>query len=85
MVVRCDIPFTEAIIRQAWLRSGGRCECTKQTHTHIGRCNRKLLELYRGDDETIYGWEAQSKSGTYKDLDDCEIVCLDCQEQYKYI
>lgn len=80
------MPFSEYIIKKAWERSGGRCECIKTTHGHPRRCNKKLLELYRGDNESEYGWETHSKSGSYlNDLSDCEIICWDCMEEMRYI
>ena len=78
--------FPDYIVKLAWQRSGGRCECTRRTHEHIGRCNRRLLELYRGDIETVYGWEARSKSNAYlNDPADCEIVCWECRDDIQYL
>ncbi len=79
------MPFSEYIIQQAWQRAGGRCECVQSNHGHTGRCNKQLLEMYRGDTETQAGWEAQSKSGSYSDLPDCEILCWDCQREIRYL
>ena len=80
------MPFPDYIIRQAWIRSGGRCECTGHMHGHTGRCNKKLLELYHGDIDTVFGWEARSRSGSYlNDLSDCEILCWDCQDDVQYL
>jgi hypothetical protein len=80
------MPFPDYIVKLAWTRSGGRCECTSPGHEHIGRCNRRLLELYRGDIETTAGWEARSKSGSYlDDPSDCEILCWECQDDVRYL
>jgi hypothetical protein len=80
------MPFSDAIVRQAWTRSGERCECTKITHGHGRVCRKRLLEIYRGDNESVYGWEACSKSGAYRnDVDDCVILCWDCQEELHYL
>ena len=80
------MPFSENVIKQAWRRSGGRCECVIKTHNHTRICKKKLLELYRGDDESDYGWEAHSKSGSYlNNVEDCEILCWDCQEEMHYL
>ena len=38
------MPFSENIIKQAWRRSGGRCECVIKTHNHTRICKKKLLE-----------------------------------------
>jgi hypothetical protein len=78
--------FPDYIVRQAWMRSGGKCECTRQVHGHIGRCDRRLLELYRGEIETSFGWEVHSKSGAYlKDPSDCVILCWECQDDVQYL
>ncbi len=78
--------FPDNIVKQAWIRSSGRCECTNANHEHIGRCNRRLLELYRGDIGTNWGWEACSRSEKYlKDPSDCEILCWECQDEVQYI
>ena len=79
------MPFSDYIVKQAWERSGGRCECTQQMHNHTTRCNKRLLELYRGDTEVEEGWEAESKSGSYTDLSDCNIMCADCLTQVHYV
>lgn len=78
--------FPDNIVKLAWTRSSGRCECISTTHEHIGRCNRRLLELYRGDTETSYGWEAHSISGSdLKDTSDCEILCWECRDDIHYL
>jgi hypothetical protein len=70
--------FSKEIIEKAWIRSGGRCECTRTTHDHTGKCYKMLLKSFRGDRKSEFGWEAHSISGRYLDsLSDCEILCLD--------
>jgi hypothetical protein len=73
-----NMQFSEYIINQAWRRAGLRCECTRKGHNHVGRCNQGLLESYRGEEDTPNGWEALSKTGSYANLSDCEIVCCNC-------
>lgn len=72
--------FSEYIIKKAWRRAEFRCECTRQGHHHVGRCNQGILESYRGEEDTPSGWEALSKNGSYANLSDCEIVCWNCQK-----
>ena len=70
--------FSESLIEQAWQRSGGECECWKESHGHIGTCNKMLMKTYRGDRSSAYGWEAYSISGQYLDeMSDIEILCWD--------
>ena len=72
------MPFSSQVVDQAWLRSVGFCECKQVSHHHNGRCNRVLFKFLRGKLESEWGWEAHSKSGSYIDLADCEIMCSGC-------
>ena len=68
--------FSDEIVEQAWTRSGGKCECTRTTHGHTGRCNKMLLKSSRGDRDSSYGWEAHHISSSGGDtLSNCEILC----------
>ena len=70
--------FSEYLIERAWKRSGGECECEKEAHGHVGRCNKMLMLSYRSDHSSAYGWEAHSISGQYLDeMSDIEILCWD--------
>jgi hypothetical protein len=71
--------FSDDIIKKAWRRAEFRCECTRKGHDHVGRCTQRLLESYRGEEDTPNGWEAHSKNGSYTNLSDCEIICWNCQ------
>lgn len=73
--------FPGSVIDQAWIQSGGRCECTRRAHGHQGRCNCELLKAARGK-ETSLGWEPHHKTASGLDtLINCEILCLSCREQ----
>ena len=48
-------------------RSGGRCECHRSTHMHMGRCSNQLEEDWRayqpispakGGVDLLYNWQA---------------------------
>ncbi len=68
--------FPESIIEQAWVRSGGKCECDETGHEHTGKHNRMVLKTFHGDRHSDYGWEAHSVSGLHLDsLSDCKIYC----------
>lgn len=68
--------FPESIIEQAWVRSGGKCECDEAGHGHTGRHNRTVLKSSHGDRNSEYGWEAHSVTGSHLDfLPDCKIYC----------
>jgi len=68
--------FPGSVVDEAWIRSGGKCECTRTTHSHIGRCNKMLLKSARGDRNGFFGWEAHHISSTGGDtLSNCEMLC----------
>lgn len=68
--------FPDSVVEQAWVRSGEKCECSRITHTHTGRCNKVLYKHRRGDRDHGYGWEAHHISVSGGDtLSNCEILC----------
>lgn len=75
--------FSEDVVFDAWNRAGGRCECTRATHRHFGRCAKELVWFYRGK-EVPGGWEAHHKSsvdaGGDDNLRNCEILCHACHK-----
>lgn len=73
--------FPESVVEQAWKKAGAKCECTRTTHGHRGRCNRELLWTSRGS-ESAYGWEAHHVAAGGSDtLSNCEILCQDCHKK----
>lgn len=79
--------FSDATVKQAWERAGGRCECQRSRHNHgyTGKCDKLLLWSARGNDNSPYGWEAHHKtavsSGGSDYLSNCEILCIDCHKK----
>ena len=79
--------FSDLTVRQAWMRSGGRCECQRSTHghTYTGRCPQRLLWNERGNDRSPCGWEAHHKTaasvGGSDSLSNCEILCIECHKK----
>ena len=73
--------FSDDTVRQAWNRSGGKCECRRTTCGHSGRCNKSLLWGSRGA-ESEYGWEAHHVNSKDDDnsLSNCEILCQRCHK-----
>ena len=75
------MPFSEDVVKQAWERAGGQCECGRRTHTHFYTpCGKSLIWNNRG---TPYegGWEAHHITTYGGDvLSNCEILCWNCQE-----
>jgi hypothetical protein len=74
--------FSDEVVKLAWTRAQGRCECRRETHLHpYIRCNKELVWENRGR-EGRGAWEAHHKvsvdagGGSY--LSNCEILCWDC-------
>ena len=75
------MPFPESVVKEAWKRAGGRCECKRTTHDHYGRCYKQLTWENRGR-EGRGAWDAHHivsvSSGGTDTLSNCEILCWDC-------
>lgn len=67
--------FPQSVIEQAWKRAGGKCECTRISCGHIGRCSEPL---------TANNWHAHHRtavaSGGGDTLSNCEALCVRCHE-----
>ncbi len=77
--------FPDDVVKRAWQRSGGRCECRQPKHKHEGtRCNKELSFSARGKEEKGR-WEAHHIISGYGDtFYNCEILCADCYKQTFY-
>ena len=77
-----NVPFSDDVINQAWERSGGRCECTRNSHDHEGRCPQTLIRENQGRRGYRGAWEAHhiesEDSGGPNTLSNCEILCWNC-------
>lgn len=77
------MPFPEDVIKEAFKRSGGRCECTSD---HDGDVNAPHLEgrCRRTFSEEFGGWIAHHKvsiiNGGDNSLENCEIICDGCHK-----
>lgn len=67
--------LTEADIREAWLRAEACCECDRQNHGHLGRCDQFLLWTERGASQKG-GWEPRLLQDPRRPV--CEILCAAC-------
>ena len=74
--------FSQAVINQAWKRSGGRCECTRLTHGHAGRCPNILVWEAKDMKVQPGSWSAHHRvpeiSGGADSAENCEILCTRC-------
>lgn len=66
--------FSESVKDAAFKRSGGRCECTRSSHTnHTGRCPTTI---------TRHSAEYHHVDSTGPDtLANCEALCVTCHRQ----
>jgi hypothetical protein len=67
------------VLRQAWQRSGGKCECTSLNHDHpYIRCNKPLV-WDRQDKPLPGGWRVHYRLGYSRNaIAACKILCWDC-------
>jgi hypothetical protein len=65
----------EGMVREAWLRAEALCECRKEAHGHVGRCNQFLIWAERGG-AGRGAWEACQRNDARKPP--CEILCVAC-------
>ena len=77
------MPFPDEVVREAWERAKGQCQCDKISHAkHYGEpCPNKLVWENRGSEDEG-GWEAHhvSAMGGGDTLMNCEILCWTCFE-----
>ena len=67
----------EEMVRQVWLRCGGRCQCAEVSHGHPARCGRSLVWAHRGLAPRGGAWQARVEAvGTVAER--IEVLCGDC-------
>lgn len=66
--------FSELVKKQALRRSGGRCECRRSGHGHIGRCSARLTK------PEFHHIHAQNQGG-HDGLSNCEVLCTACHRR----
>lgn len=73
-----SVSFSADVVKAAFIRSDGECECTKSNHKHSGRCNNLITYNMRGMD-LPGGWEAYKiNSECPPIIGNCRIICMDC-------
>jgi len=72
----------EIMVREAWERTGGRCECQRYAHNHTYvRCARLLKWELRGR-SAPGGWQPIIRTGFSSDIPlSCEILCASCNQR----
>ena len=73
------MPVPEMMILRAWEKAGGRCECSRFSHSHTYvRCTR-LLKWEMRDSGAPGGWAPRyHTSFSSGEPLGCEILCSDC-------
>ena len=66
--------FPEVIKQQALRRSAGKCECSRTTHNHSGRCNAALGGQWYVHTKTSL------RSRDDVRLDNAEVLCSSCHK-----
>lgn len=76
--------FSESVVKAAWMRANGKCECARVTCGHVRRCNKQLVWENRGKEGCRGAWEAHHvtavSSGGADICSNCQILCLDCHK-----
>ena len=73
-------PFPESVVKAAWDRAGGKCECNRTSHNHKTPHKKELRWGSRGS-ETELGWESHHvNSSGPAILSNCEILCMTCHK-----
>jgi hypothetical protein len=69
------------IVRKAWERASGQCECEKRTHPHFYvPCAKPLVWENRGK-KGWGGWQIKLVEPTgAESVTNCEVVCMTCYE-----
>lgn len=80
--------FREEVVRVAWERASGCCECNRNYHAHLEdnkRC-KEMLVWEKKDKECEKGaWYAHhiisSVNGGPDEVSNCEILCYECYKK----
>jgi hypothetical protein len=67
--------FSEETVQEAFTRAGRRCECTRVSHNHSGRCPRMFTYEERGAQWQAHHITAVQSKGKGT-LSNCEILCM---------
>jgi 5-methylcytosine-specific restriction endonuclease McrA len=65
--------FPKSVTDAAYRRAGGKCECTRSSCGHTGRCNKTLNKWHAHHITSVAAGGADT-------LSNCEALCVDCHE-----
>jgi hypothetical protein len=71
----------DVVVKKAWERAGGQCECEKRTHPHFYiPCAKPLVWENRGK-KGWGGWDIRLIDPNKAETpDNYEVVCITCSE-----
>ena len=74
--------FTDDVIKKAWDRAQGQCECQSRSHSHFYTpCAKPLVWENRGK-KVWGGWEIkQINENAAETLENSQVVCMTCYEK----
>lgn len=77
--------FRDDILRKAFNRAGGRCECEARACGHEGRCRKTFSWDDRATTDNDDGWQghhmtAESAGGS-DGVSNCKILCVACHKR----
>ena len=78
--------FSDEVLKQAFIRAEGKCECVKGTHKHPKlSCGHSLSFEKRGMQGDKDCWDAVQKKHTDHggdfSLNNCQIICCECKSR----
>ena len=73
--------FSEETIDEAYERSGGRCECTRDScaNHYLSRCSARLSST-----TAVYHKRKSSGFGDMDRVTNCEVICESCKANAGY-
>jgi hypothetical protein len=76
------MPISEMMVLRSWEKAGGRCECSRWSHSHTYvRCAR-LLKWDMRNQSSQGGWVPSfHTSFSSGEPLSCEILCLNCYQR----
>ena len=76
--------ISDAVLREAFDKVGGQCECSRRTHRHFYTPCGRLLRWERRGQVGEGGWEARQVDTLGADSSsNCEILCMECHDSIR--
>ncbi len=73
--------FSDEVVKEAWERASGQCECQRRTHRHFYVPCRRLVTWAKRGQVGQGGWDAGHINNYDGDVaTNCLILCMECFE-----